>query len=322
LAIQLEKATGLNANDTSIARPLVFGEVLFDCFPDRDVLGGAPLNVAWNLRGLGLDPRLITAIGNDDRGQAALAAIGAWGLDCQAIQIDTEHPTGRVDITLRQGEPTYRFLDDVAFDHIGMPSGEVMADRYGLFYHGSLVCRSQESMKTILAIRRSVRCPVFIDINVRQPFFDTTWIEPLLRDVDHLKLNADELILISDHAGGENTADTGRKDPQGGTRFWADLFQRARALQANFGVKTIWITLGERGAGCLSDDRQFFYCSAPSVEAITDTVGAGDAFAAIIIQGILAGTPPQESLRRATAFAARVCGLNGATTGDLDFYSS
>lgn len=312
----------MNTTQASIARPLIFGEVLFDCFPDRDVLGGAPLNVAWNLRGLGLDPRLITAIGNDDRGKTALAAIRAWGLDCQAIQIDTEHPTGRVDITLRQGEPTYRFLDNVAFDHIAMPGEEIMAEHYGLFYHGSLVCRSPESMKTILAIRRSVHCPIFIDINVRQPFFDKTWIEPLLGDVDHLKLNADELILISDHVGGENAVDTGRTDQQGEAGFWADLFRRARALQAHFGVKTIWITLGERGAGYLSDDGQFFYCSAPRVEAIADSVGAGDAFAAVTIQGILAGTPPQESLRRATAFAARVCGLNGATTGALDFYSS
>jgi fructokinase len=38
------------------AGPVIFGEVLFDCFPDRRVLGGAPFNVAWNLHGLGAEP--------------------------------------------------------------------------------------------------------------------------------------------------------------------------------------------------------------------------------------------------------------------------
>ncbi|MEM7234470.1 MAG: hypothetical protein AAF517_19985, partial [Planctomycetota bacterium] len=45
----------------SVVRPVVFGEVLFDRFPDgRSILGGACFNVAWNLRGLGLDPLFVS----------------------------------------------------------------------------------------------------------------------------------------------------------------------------------------------------------------------------------------------------------------------
>ena len=37
------------------ARAIIFGEVLFDTFPDGTaVLGGAPFNVAWHLQGFGL----------------------------------------------------------------------------------------------------------------------------------------------------------------------------------------------------------------------------------------------------------------------------
>ncbi len=305
-----------------MTRPLIVGEVLFDCFPSRDVLGGAPLNVAWNLRGLGHDPLLITAVGDDDSGRTAIRSISDWGLDQSGLQVDESHATGRVDIKLDSGEPTYQFLDDVAFDHIAMPSESILDGDYGLLYHGSLAMRSPASMKTILEVRKHVKCPVFVDINIRQPFFDDLWIEPLLRGADHLKLNADELRLLvnavqpNDRASSQNLV---RNDEP---NAWPELCEQAQVLQNVFGVKTVWITYGERGAGCMRGDGSFYHSDAPAVSKMADTVGAGDAFAAVTIEGILAAIPPSESLRRATAFAARVCGLHGATTVDRDFYSN
>jgi len=312
----------LKVATTQNTRPLIVGEVLFDCFTNRHVLGGAPLNVAWNLRGMGLDPLLITAVGDDDCGREAIEAIEQWSLDREGLQIDPAHPTGRVDIQLDSGEPTYQFWDDVAFDHILMPSDELLSRDFGLLYHGSLAMRSARSMSTIIGIRKRVKCPVFVDINIRQPFFDTSWIEPLLRDADHVKLNADELQLIaqSSAAAGPAESVTGPigdfQDP------WPILCKAAQCLQRAFDVQTVWITYGERGAGCLQRDGDFVHCDAPSIAKVADTVGAGDAFAAMTIQGILAGIHPGESLSRATAFAARVCGLHGATTVNRDFYSS
>ena len=57
-------------------RPIVFGEVLFDTFPDGSaVLGGAPFNVAWHLQGFGLTPVFISRVGDDARGRQVLAAM-------------------------------------------------------------------------------------------------------------------------------------------------------------------------------------------------------------------------------------------------------
>jgi fructokinase len=305
-----------------MTRPLIVGEVLFDCFPSRDVLGGAPLNVAWNLRGLGLDPLLITAVGDDDSGRTAIRAISDWGLDQSGIQIDKSHPTGRVDIKLDSGEPTYQFWDDVAFDHIAMPSEKILDGVYGLLYHGSLAMRSPESMKTILDIRKRVTCPIFVDINIRQPFFKESWVEPLLRDADHLKLNADELRLIASTVKSNDHGSSDKPVRNDESNVWPDLCEKAQTLQKAFGVKTVWITYGGRGAGCLRADGSFFHSDAPAVSSMADTVGAGDAFAAVTIEAILSGISPVESLARATTFAARVCGLHGATTVDQDFYSS
>jgi hypothetical protein len=57
---------------SSAATILLFGELLVDCFPDREVVGGAPFNVARHLIGLvggvGVDPVLVTRIGKDARG--------------------------------------------------------------------------------------------------------------------------------------------------------------------------------------------------------------------------------------------------------------
>ena len=103
---------------------VIFGEVLFDCFDDEAVLGGAPFNVAWNLRGFGLDPVLISRVGADGRGEAVRTTMGSWGLDARGLQTDTGRPTGMVTITLEGGEPTFAILPDQAYDRIDAGEAE------------------------------------------------------------------------------------------------------------------------------------------------------------------------------------------------------
>ena len=47
---------------------LIFGECLFDHFPDGDRVGGAPLNVARHLWALGQQPLLVSRVGQDGEG--------------------------------------------------------------------------------------------------------------------------------------------------------------------------------------------------------------------------------------------------------------
>lgn len=310
-------------------RPLIVGEVLFDCFPDHRVLGGAPLNVAWNLRGLGMDPLLVTAIGDDEPGRVVIGAMDRWSLDESALQIKAGHATGRVDIELRSGEPSYRFWDDVAFDHISMPDPDTLAEPPGLIYHGSLAMRGDESRRTILTLRRSMNCPVFVDINIRQPHFDVAWIDSIVRDADHLKLNVDELRLLVAVLN-QGVGSTGRSDvgPEmgghdvGGQTDWESLRTGAMRLQQAWGIRNVWITAGGDGAAWVGAAGGFHHAAAPPVKNMVDTVGAGDAFAAMTIQGILSDLSPAESLAKSAALAARICGLRGATTEDRSFYSS
>ena len=74
-------------------RPWIFGEVLFDCFPDGSrVLGGAPFNVAWHLQALGLEPLFLSRVGRDAAGREIRTAMGEWA--CQACRKMRNGPRG------------------------------------------------------------------------------------------------------------------------------------------------------------------------------------------------------------------------------------
>lgn len=311
-------APAWNVNSDNPPRPLIVGEVLFDCFADHRVLGGAPFNVAWNLRGLGLDPLLVSAIGEDAPGQEVRQAMEAWGLDVSALQVRSDHATGRVDVTLQDGEPSYRFWEDVAFDHLQPPAEALLGERMGLLYHGSLVFRSPQVRRGIVALKRAARWPVFVDVNVRQPYFEDTWVSDLIGQAEHVKLNLDELrrlapepLAAEAQAGAAAGGDAARQT-------WRHL---ARSLQRAHGIQNVWITAGQQGAAWVGPDGEFQDVPAAAAEPLVDTVGAGDAFAAMIIRGLLRGDAPIDSLRAAADFAARVCGLRGATVADPLFYS-
>lgn len=307
-------------------RPLIAGEVLFDCFPDHKVLGGAPFNVAWNLRGLGSSPLLISAVGQDDSGLDVLDAMRRWNLDSSALQVLPPYATGRVDIELSGGEPSYRFWDDVAYDHIGYPELVAGEPNWSIFYHGSLALRGRESRHTILDLARSLDCPRFVDINLRPPHFDAALTEPILQDAAHVKLNLAELVELSGESPRQAEAQQAEaweapslaaSDPN----QWESFRRLAERLRDRHGIGNLWITAGPAGSAWCGRGDAWVTVPASPVPRMLDTVGAGDAFAARVILGIAAETSPHELLRKASAFAARVCGIRGAISEDPQFYA-
>ena len=50
---------------------LSFGEVLWDLFPDSRVIGGAPFNFAAHRSKLGAEVSFVSAVGQDELGEAA-----------------------------------------------------------------------------------------------------------------------------------------------------------------------------------------------------------------------------------------------------------
>ena len=283
--------------------PVIFGEVLFDSFPDgSDVLGGAPFNVAWNLRMLGGEPFFVGAVGADALGDRVRAAMAAADLDPRGLQVVPGAPTGRVRVTFEAGEPRYDILADQAYDRVDPAALEaVIADPVPLLYHGSLALRAEPSRSACDWLTRHARRR-FVDVNLRAPWYEPGAVVEDLRGTDYVKLNRDELRELA--PGADDAARV------------ADLIENAGIREA------VILTAGAEGAAIHTVAGRRFEQPAPEVENLQDPVGAGDAFASVVILGVLKAWPWPVTLERALGFAARVCTLQGATTADADFYTA
>jgi fructokinase len=274
----------------------IYGEVLVDHFPDgSQVLGGAPFNVAWHLQAFGQSPQLVSRVGADAEGTQVRAAMRDWGLSRHCLQTDAVRPTGRVTVTFQGGEPSYNIVPDCAYDHIE----EVSLPGCKLLYHGTLAARFGTSAETLRQLRMSAPQSVFVDVNLRSPWWRRALVKQLLRGADWVKLNSDELALLTDATPSS---------------------ENARAFLQHYQLQGLLVTLGARGAELfLPNDERLTV--APSLDVkLVDTVGAGDAFTAVILLGLQQDWPMPLALERAQQFAAAVVGQRGATVSEPDFY--
>ena len=282
-------------------RPLIVGEVLFDVMPDGTrVLGGAPFNVAWHLEVFGLRPLMITRVGAGESGDEVLNAMEDWGMDVSGVQRDDTHPTGRVEVDLDDGEPTFHILPDQAYDHLDFELAvqSVAGTACSLLYHGSLISRREGSRLALDRLKEASGLPVFTDVNLRDPWWDHERVIASVRQARWVKLNEGELDLLAD-------------DSDSAT---ADGFLTEHGLDA------VIVTRGGRGA-VVVDGGGVFEATPPAEVEVVDTVGAGDAFSAVFILGLVLGWSTEVTLERALEFAAAVCTVQGATVRDRGFYS-
>lgn len=287
---------------SSALRPILFGEVLFDRFPDgAEVLGGAPFNVAWHLRGFGENPLLVSRVGADEAGRRVRQAMAAWGLDTSALQTDPDHPTGTVRVDVEGGEPRFHILPDQAYDFIRQdelpePGGAACV------YHGSLALRRPESAAAWQALARRVGAPVpvFLDVNLRPPWWRREDVQDWIGRARWVKLNREELDQLA---------------PAG-----EDAMGRAEAFLALYRLEGLFVTLGEAGALALTARGERKRALPDTSLPVVDTVGAGDAFAAVCLLGRARGWSLALTLDRALSFAGAVVGVRGAVVADRAFY--
>lgn len=285
-------------------RPLVFGEVLFDLFPDgHAVLGGAPFNVAWHLQGLGREPRFYSRVGNDANGERVLAAMGAWGMDTRGLQQDPDHPTGEVRITMAGPDARFEILPDQAYDHIDGQAvlAQVRAEPPSLIYHGSLIARGVCNRRTLADLVEERALPAFVDVNLRAPWWEPGTVTEIIEAARWLKLNAEELAALEPESNG------------------AELDRAIAELRDLHDLDLVVLTLGAEGA-VIATPQECVRERPPPTDAIVDTVGAGDAFSAVVIYGLEEGWPTATTLRRALAFGSDVCRIRGATSTDRGLY--
>lgn len=288
-------------------RPVIFGEVLFDHFPDGSrILGGAPFNVAWHLRGFNSNPLVISAVGDDAEGREVIERMTSWDLMTHGLQVHAGRPTGRVIASVVDGENHFEIDADQAWDFIQASEAlEAASDEpAGLLYHGSLALRSEKSWKTLQLLKEETQSRSFVDINLRAPWWTRDKVDWCLSESDWVKLNDKELALLTSRP----------------TDSLESCRDAAFALSRTHGNEGVIVTRGSNGAISILGGTTAFEAHAAPLTHLADTVGAGDAFGAVACLGILQSWDPQVTLDRAAAFAADVCGIRGATTTDFGLY--
>ena len=276
---------------------LVFGEIIWDVYPDRACIGGAPLNFAAHFVREGGRAALLSAVGRDALAAPALEFLRKNGVDTRFVET-VDYPTGRCDVTLSEsGIPSYRVVPDVAYDHISadpfLPSVAKECG-YDVLYFGTLAQRRESRRALELLLKTGAFREVFCDVNLRPDCYDAGSVASCLENATLLKISNEEEPLLRKMAG---------YLPEDAPMEAVPTVLFAAHPQ----LKAVVLTCGERGAslyrrGCAS-------LSVPAVPAtVVSTVGAGDSFGAAFLYHTLMGDEPQICMEAAARRAARVIG--------------
>ncbi|CAN5607024.1 carbohydrate kinase [soil metagenome] len=272
-----------------------FGEILWDVLPTSKQPGGAPMNVAADLRNFGLNSQLISRVGSDDLGRELLDFLAQKGIPLDLIQVGQSHLTGVAKANISDSnEVTYKIVQPVAWDYIQLVPGLLDTVRQSdLFVYGSLVARSTQSHETLLSLLEVAPRKVF-DVNLRAPHYERTTVETLLYYANIAKINEHELVELSSWYGEET-----------------DLHQAMNQLRRRYKLETLCVTLGEKGAVLLDETGLYSQLGFPV--DVEDTIGSGDAFLAAFLYKTLQGESPKKTLEFACATGAYVATQRGAT---------
>jgi fructokinase len=284
--------------DMADGRVLGIGELLWDLFPDGPRLGGAPFNVVASMRRLSHPAAFVTAVGDDELGRSAVAAVDELGVDTTFISVAPDLPTGTVAVTPDPVEG-HRFTIGSPAAYASIGDADTLVTRLldlvpEALVYGTLAQRSPAVRELTHRVATEIR-PVnrLYDVNLRDGSWTGDLVLDLLRDATVVKLNGDETVVL---AGLLGSAATGRA--------------LAAALAARYGIERLCITRGAAGATLLVGGDEYMV---EGIEVdVADTVGAGDAFAAGLLHGLLTDMPPDETLRFANRLGALVASRAGA----------
>ncbi len=275
------------------------GELVWDVFEGGKHLGGAPANFAYNVRCLGEEGLVATAVGTDELGEEALRQLQASGVPTDTVQIDPVHPTSTAQVAVdKLGQPTFEIRKDVAWDFLTMtPAWAELAAGADAVCFGSLAQRAPQSRATTQAFLDA--CPdevvKIFDVNLRQDFYSAEVLRESLLRADIVKLNDQEVAPVCRLLGIAED----------------DLAGQAAQLRASYDLDLVCVTQGPGGCLLVSAEGSL---QRPGVAVtVADTVGAGDAFTAAMTCFRLRGAPLQVIGDAANQLGAFVASQAGAT---------
>ena len=275
------------------------GEILWDILPSGKALGGAPANFAYHSQEFGGSfVVVVSCVGNDEFGREIISCLENMNMTYEFIFVDKTHPTGEVSASInKEGKPSYCIQEEVAWDHIPeKPLLRELAFRSDAVCFGTVAQRlhlSRMTIQTFLRLMEHDSIRVF-DINLRQNFYSYEVIKTSLDMANVLKLNVNELSVVKKIL-----------------RLKGNEKKILNELSRKYSLRLIALTKGIEGSILYSDGKISKH-EGYRVE-IGDTVGAGDAFVAALVTGLLRDYELDDLNNKANRVASYICSKHGAT---------
>jgi len=245
--------------------------------------GGVARNVAENLARLGVDCRLISAVGNDHHGQMLLHLSREAGIDVQNVHVIDSSPTSTyLSVLDDTGDMQVAIADMSIIDRL---SAELLMPQQAMLRQSALIVLDSNLPDDTLAwlTRSFAATPIFADT------VSTTKalrLKPYLPSIHTLKTGTIEVEAL-----------TGLE-----ARTQTQLLKVADRLHGN-GVERVFITRGDQGVFYSSNDGRGMQEMKRDKREIHNAGGAGDAFLAGLAYAWLQDWTLEKSLRFALAAA-------------------
>lgn len=263
-------------------KALVFGEILWDVFGEEAKIGGAAFNFAAHMAALGDEVHFCSAVGDDELGSRARACLEERGMPDDCLQTVSQ-PTGACHVTLDSaGQPSYRLLDDVAYDYVAPVNVPDMDMLYidTLGRRGALSRSTSQAMLDSGAFRE-----IFFDVNVRKPFITPETLDEGLRAATVVKVSREEAGVLFE---------------LGALKTPCAAEDMGRLLSERYpGIRLTIVTLDKDGALVYEAAQERVIFSEKPSSKLVSAVGAGDSFSACFMHNLLKGLPLEETLHRA-----------------------
>lgn len=278
---------------------LCLGELLWDMIPSGKVVGGAPFNVTYHLKKLGVQSIISTRVGQDKEGDELVDFVRKNEIDISLIQKDNKHATSLVKVVYDDREGIqYDIVESVAWDYLDEIVYPLGAEDYVVF--GSLLFRHDVSRKTALSYLYKTPAIKVFDLNLRAPHFDKSTIFEILFLTDILKINEEELKILVSWLGD-----------------YEDIPKGVHYLLNEFNLKEVICTLGSEGAFFATSSSDTSYrINALNVDLV-DTIGSGDSFLA----GYLCGRIENRTIKESLTLAASLAGFVSSQKGGCPSYT-
>lgn len=280
-------------------RIVAFGEIVWDILPDKTLMGGTPVNLAFRCNSFGDEGNLLSRLGYDNSGKTALDKLEKLGLSIKHVQIDDEFPTGTVQVSFdSDNEPVYQVTPDVAFDHIEFSADALKLVRNAdcLFY-GLLPQRFGISKNTLKElINESPDAIHFFDLKLFEHFFDVKVVEQLLRSSEIVRIKEKEVDFLINQLKLEAVR----------------LEDFVQEISKKYRLDMVLITRGKKGVLAYHYKKGTFSDAGYDID-VRDNIGSGMAFCGAFLYLYLRGKSIQEALDFGNAAGALNTTKQGAT---------